>query len=90
MVLATYDTPSVEHSSDDAQLDVQLPDGPAPYPDAPAAIVSMDYGRGVHIESSPEGLSDAYNGDHYIESLLNQLKSTKSANPGRTAHARYR
>ena len=78
-VLATYDTPSVEHGSDDAQLDVQLPDGPAPYPDAPAAIVSMDYGRGrvvlsgVHIESGPEGLSDAYSGDHYIESLLNQL-----------------
>ena len=84
-VLATYNTPSVEYSSDDAKLDVQLPDGPAPCPDAPAAIVSMDYGRGrvvlsgVHIESGPEGLSDAYNGDCYIEPVLNQLTIGENA-----------
>ena len=81
-VLATYDTPP--QASDIGQLDGPLSDGPALFPDTPAAIVSLKHGMGrvvlsgVHIESSPASLSEVYSGDPYLGPILETLRATES------------
>ena len=84
-VLATYDTPpQAINGSDIGQLDAPLSDGPALFPNAPAAIVSLKHGMGrvvlsgVHIESSPVSLSEVYSGDPYLGPILETLRATES------------
>ena len=85
-VLATYNAlhePNPQQNI--VQLDAQLPDSSAPFSNAPAAIVSLRHGAGrviltgVHIESGPAGLTEAYSGDPHVESLVERLRPSENA-----------